>query len=91
MGTEPSVNLCFRSGKVGTVSTNPDRDKLESRTLQEWPELAHLSRPIRVSEVIALSSRFVLVLERCCLEKRRVNPIRSALSELHPCSRVGGC
>jgi hypothetical protein len=26
----------------------------------------------------------VLVLERCCLQKRRVNPIRSAFSELHP-------
>jgi hypothetical protein len=26
----------------------------------------------------------VLVLERCCLQKRRVNPIRSAFPELHP-------
>ena len=26
----------------------------------------------------------VLVLERCCLEQRRVNPIRSASPELHP-------
>jgi hypothetical protein len=26
----------------------------------------------------------VLVLERCCLEKRRVNHIRSAFPELHP-------
>jgi hypothetical protein len=34
----------------------------------------------------ALTRRFafVLVLERCCLEKRRVNPIRSAFQELHP-------
>ena len=29
-------------------------------------------------------SAFVLVLERCCLEQRRVNPIRSASPELHP-------
>jgi hypothetical protein len=28
----------------------------------------------------------VLVLERCCLQKRRVNPIRSASPELHPAS-----
>jgi len=28
----------------------------------------------------------VLVLERCCLQKRRVNPIRSAKPELHPAS-----
>jgi len=28
----------------------------------------------------------VLVLERCCLQKRRVNPIGSAKSELHPAS-----
>jgi hypothetical protein len=28
----------------------------------------------------------VLVLERCCLQKRRVNPIRSAFSELHTAS-----
>jgi len=26
----------------------------------------------------------VLVLERCCLRERRVNPIRSAFPELHP-------
>jgi hypothetical protein len=26
----------------------------------------------------------VLVLERCCLQERRVNPIRSAFPELHP-------
>jgi hypothetical protein len=26
----------------------------------------------------------VLVLERCCLQKRRVNPIRNAFPELHP-------
>ena len=26
----------------------------------------------------------VLVLERCCLQKRRVNPIRSAFAEFHP-------
>jgi len=32
----------------------------------------------------------VLVLERCCLQKRRVNPIGSAKSELHPRSGVGG-
>jgi hypothetical protein len=33
----------------------------------------------------------VLVLERCCLQKRRVNPIRSAFPELHPASAgVGG-
>jgi hypothetical protein len=30
------------------------------------------------------ASRSVLVLERCCLQKRRVNPIRSAFPELHP-------
>src|SRR5260370_25247219 len=29
-------------------------------------------------------SAFVLVLEPCCLQKRRVNPIRSAFPELHP-------
>jgi len=32
----------------------------------------------------------VLVLERCCLQKRRVNPIRSAKPELHPCGRGVG-
>ena len=32
----------------------------------------------------ASRSALVLVLERCCLEKRRVNPIRSAFPELHP-------
>ena len=36
----------------------------------------------------ALRSAFVLVLvlvlERCCLQERRVNPIRSAFPELHP-------
>jgi hypothetical protein len=32
----------------------------------------------------ASRSAFVLVLERCYLEKRRVNPIRSAFPELHP-------
>jgi hypothetical protein len=31
----------------------------------------------------------VLVLVRCCLEKRRVNPIRSAFPELHPRSGFG--
>jgi hypothetical protein len=30
----------------------------------------------------------VLVLERCCLQKRRVNPIRNAFPELHPRSRL---
>jgi hypothetical protein len=28
----------------------------------------------------------VLVLERCCLQERRVNPIRNAFPELHPAS-----
>ena len=32
----------------------------------------------------------VLVLERCCLQKGRVNPIRSAKPELHPCGRGVG-
>ena len=38
----------------------------------------------------AIAGRFVLVLvlERCCLQKRRVNPIRSAFPEL---PRVAGC
>jgi hypothetical protein len=35
--------------------------------------------------------RSALGLERCCLQKRRVNPIRSALPELHPPRRIGGC
>jgi hypothetical protein len=42
----------------------------------------------------ALARRFalvlVLVLVRCCLQKRRVNPIRSAFSELHPRSGLKG-
>ena len=33
----------------------------------------------------------VLVLERCCLQKRRVNPIRSAFPELHPRPRGWEC
>ena len=32
----------------------------------------------------------MLVLERCCLQKRRVNPIRSAFPELHSRSWVEG-
>jgi hypothetical protein len=35
-------------------------------------------------------SAFVLVLERCCLQKRRVNPTRSAFPELHPRSGLKG-
>ena len=36
--------------------------------------------------VLMLVLVLVLVLKRCCLQKRRVNPIRSAKPELHPAS-----
>jgi hypothetical protein len=47
-----------------------------------WGALVHERRACCVRR-----SAFVLV--RCCLEKRRVNPVRSAFPELHPRSGLG--
>ena len=66
--------------------TEPNPEGMAGLSLGFQPQVSinKAVRPHKALRVRRSSFVLVLVLERCCLEQRRVNPIRSAFPGLHP-------